>query len=68
MGENCVGWHSIAYLFFALGIAALWLTVSAVYMTYIIIREGAHKGTKSAMAILASAAILAAIFCLWLGA
>ncbi|PPR12156.1 MAG: hypothetical protein CFH41_00190 [Alphaproteobacteria bacterium MarineAlpha11_Bin1] len=37
IGEESDGWVSITYLCFALATVALWLTVSAVYTTYIII-------------------------------
>jgi hypothetical protein len=67
IGENTDGWASLAYLFCALATAALWLTVSAIYMTWIIIREGAQKPSRPAIAVLTSTALVAGGLALWLG-
>ena len=67
IGENTDGPASLAYLFCALATVASWLIVSAIYMTWIIIRERAQKPSRPAIAVLTSTALLAGVLALWLG-
>ena len=43
LGENAKGWDGLTYLIFALGAAALWAVISAVYMIWVIARERGRR-------------------------
>lgn len=67
LGENAKGWEGLAYLLYALGAAALWALISAVYMIWVIIRERGRRESRPAMAVLALVLILSGLFALWMG-
>lgn len=65
LGENAKGWDGLTYVIFALGAAILWALVSAIYMTWVIIRERARRTSWPAIGILAVVIMLAGLFVVW---
>ena len=68
LGENAKGWDGLTYVILALGVAALWVLTSAVYMIWIIVRESARRPSWPAIGELVVLVSLAGLFLLWVDA
>ena len=58
LGNNAKGWDGLTFTIGALTVAALWALASAVFMTWIIIRERGRKNSWQAMGFLAGVIML----------
>ena len=58
LGINAKGWDGLTFAIVALIVAALWALASAVFMTWIIIRERGRKNSWQAMGFLAGVIML----------